>query len=308
MEPPLTTKVTSLRLHEKIMKNYVVKSALNEQQLKGRVNDGFPKIEIQLFDDFLDMSLTQMMELVLEIKELEIMSIHAPIGSNEFVNIEDICKTDKVHVFNKLFLFCQTVAEYYNRDIYLVMHTNYSLETFKSNNQLKELEDSVSKIINIFPNVILCIENLVPIYLQKGGLKESDNYRFEVVEIVKHLRETLKTDRIFTVLDTAHAIISMNFSKQTARKPFYSLADYFEANKPYLKIIHIANSLNLGLCKGEHGVLLDSDKKEDLIRAKEIKNCLNTYAKDALFVIEVTEPNYAEIEHAKKTIKALEIE
>lgn len=289
------------------LKNYIVKSALDFGQLKARVDEGYNRMEIQLFDDFVDKSIEEMMFLITGISGLDIVNIHAPIGSNKFVNIEDMSNPDRAPVFNKLFELCQRVSYHYNRPTFLVMHSNYSLADFKEKNQLIDLEKSVLKLLSDFPDVVLAIENLVPIYKQDGAIREGNNYLFGTVDIVKHLRDELQTDRIFTVLDTAHAMISINYLNEIGYDKPISLIKYFKENQNYLKIIHLGNAFHLGLCKDEHGVLFSKDSPDDLSKLKEINDGILTYAKEASLVIEVTEPDYLKIEHVKKTIEALEI-
>lgn len=289
------------------MKNYIIKSALDFDQLKARVDAGYNRIELQLFDDFVDKSIEEMMFIITGIYGLDIVNIHAPIGSNKFSNIEDLNDLERMPVFNKLFQLCQMVSHYYNHPVSLVMHTDYSFLDFKETGRLLVLEQNILNLLNSCPDVNLAIENLVPIYNQGGKLKECDNYLFDTVEIVKHLRNELKTNRVFTVLDTAHAIISINYLHKSGRNKSISMIEYFKQNKDCLKIIHLANSFELGLCKDEHGVLFDKDRPDDMAKLKEIYEGINTYTNNVSLVIEVTEPNYLKIEHAIKTIEAFEM-
>src|SRR4051794_31701199 len=87
------------------------KSAPTKSNLETKINLGFKDIEIQLLGDFLDKENEYFLDQVLSVNDINIRSIHTPLGMGRDSNIEDLHTKKGQFILDKTFQFAQAFAE-----------------------------------------------------------------------------------------------------------------------------------------------------------------------------------------------------
>lgn len=193
--------------------------------------------------------------------------VHTPLIKTEsWAVLETVTLENSVFTpYRKLLKQSFKIAEHFgklnNKMVIVVVHCDYSLEKIESLfGGLKELEKMVYKFLDKYPHTILAIENTTPFYKSlTRRITFKNSFSFENVEMARHLSLKLGTDRVGTVLDTCHCLMSQRFYENV--KQFHkdnemdlSLESFFKTNEPYIKLIHLADCQNYGLGKKEHGI------------------------------------------------------
>lgn len=283
------------------------KSSMSHDQIKSKLNIGCDGIEIQLLGELVDpltnkyTSINQAFDLK-QYKDYPIKVIHSPIVSGDLdFNLEQINNlNDRILFYN----ICE-LAEYFgklqNQDILIVIHSEMSLKELKIIGILNLIIPVLDTVLKLFPHIKIAIENTTPAHTKNGMLKLSNNFNGENVELVKYIKDKICTDRIGTVLDTCHAMISNKYMNSTY--PYntfdinYDLRRFFEINKDEIFLIHLANAIGNG--DGEnHGTIFENEK--------ECFNILDLYKEfnyKCPITLEVQEKDYL-INNNYKHIKA----
>ena len=184
------------------------------------------------------------------------------------------------------------------------VHSEMNLSNLQSLNIWVNIVKYVGEILNKYPYTSLCIENVSPIRCtQKENIALCDNFLFDNVEIVKELRKELNTTRIYTVLDTCHAMLTEKYLKSIyfalgKTCPDYSLNRFFMENKDYIGLIHLSDYKGNGYDKGNHGIPFNDFTKGKL---NYILWLYQKYEYTCPITLEVCEKDYLVCDGYKKT-------
>lgn len=279
------------------------KSVINEGDLRGKsIING--NIEIQLFREFdCRVSIDELYKRTISIPDIRVLAVHSPIIDGEDVNVEFINNTDDYRRIMSTIALANKLAEYYNERVKVIIHSALESELFiKLPSVYNDILAFFSKALVRYPLVDFCIENVVPMKIsRKGNIYLRNNYLFDGVNLVKRLNGYFKTDRFGTVLDTCHAIVSIRGLKNYFKgypdiAESFTLEEYFKENKDCIKLVHLANVVDLGYNKGTHGVLF---KDEDMPLMDEIMDLYKKYEYDCDITIEILEEDYVKNENYK---------
>lgn len=243
----------------------LAKAALEHKAIQTKLNIGCDGIEIQLLGELLekdangewkDLSDVFCLE---EFKDYPIRVVHSPlIPKKDSVLIEYILNPDNHKLFKNIFSIADYFGKVQNVKIGIVFHA----ETFKS--YLEEigawnnLVSGIHEMLETFQNVYLLIENVIPArnFDNVAEVHLTNNCLFDNVEMIKALREELGTDRIYTVLDTCHQMMTEMYISSL----FNAFGDFEESdlcmetfirrNAPYLGLMHVCNMAGNGLSRG----------------------------------------------------------
>ena len=108
-----------------------------------------------------------------------------------------------------------------------------------------------------------------------------NNFAFDNVDMVDRMRHILKTDRIGTCLDTCHMMLTQKYIRGLYEMvgdiavPDLSTRKFFEMNKPFLKLIHLADMTGSGYGKGRHGIPFYKETEGKLKGIMDIYNSNN---------------------------------
>ena len=249
---------------------FYAKSALREEQLIVKKRLGCDGIEVQLLGELIVDSKQGVYRYPREAFDLNYLSkypvhvVHAPlIPGKDDVPVEVLCDNKDMDLLHHIFYIANSFGNLQKRKVIVVLHS----ESYYG--RLVELGDAwsrmcltLSTLLNYYPYTEVAIENMSPTRgIGKGReLHLSNNFAFDNVEMVRILREELKTDRIGTCLDTCHAMISQKYIThlydfvEEVPAPNLSMRNYFERNYPYLKLVHLCDMRGSGQGRGRHGI------------------------------------------------------
>lgn len=283
----------------------LAKAALNHEQIKTKINIGCDGIEIQLLDEMLDKNDSRSWLDVHNVFNLEefktypIKVIHTPIiKGKDDVLLEHITNVRDYKIIYNSFDIANYFGKIQNIKVGVVCHSETNKKQLENiGNIWEELKKRVNELLLQFPYTELLIENMVPLRdIENCPIIElSNNYLFDNVEMVQSLRSNLKTDRIGTVFDTCHQMITKKYvdvlydAIGDIRKPDISMETYLRKNSPYIKIIHIADMNGSGYGRGKHGIAFDESTYWKL---KNILQLVDRYAKNCTLTLEVAENSY----------------
>ena len=288
------------------MLKIVGKCIHEETQLRNSVRDGFTSIELQLFSDFLTQTNEEVFKLVTSIEGLHVSSIHSPLLTDCELEIEDIADSNTRYPLLKTFYLADMLGEHFGMMMPVVVHATSNItDLMRKKDTLYTIGREIDIALQLFPHLEICIENTIPV-ISKGDRYETKNsFLYDTVEICKFLRNHLKTDRIYTVLDTCHALTSIRFMKETqnyTNMSAVSLEEFFRQNGELTRIIHLNNVIDLGLKPGQHSVTFLPNSVDDTILLKHITDYIQTYTPQAECVLEVNEEEYLINSNANKLL------
>lgn len=288
------------------MINITGKAIPEKVQLENCVRDGFSAIELQLYGDFVEKSNEEIIDLVKSVEGLSIHSVHSPILQSRELEIEDLGDSNTIFPILKTFYLADLLSGIYKMSMPVVVHATSNMESLLvKKDLLYRIVRELDIALNLFPNIQVCIENTIPV-ISKGDRYETKNsFLYDTVEICKFLRNQLKSDRIFTVLDTCHAMTSIRFMKETQNYTNTSTAtieDFFIENGEYARIIHLNNVIEMGLKKGQHSTPFLPNNVEDNILLKHITDHIIKYTPNATCVLELNEEEYVVNSNANKLL------
>lgn len=275
----------------------VAKSCPEIEELYDRVKKGFKTIEIQLFDHHIEND--DELQKIIQCSKSEffdVATVHAPLSLNNNYQLIDFFDLSNP-VYRRVMEYTQTLAEYYNRKISVVFHTE--LQT----GHVKRLPAYYSVLVHNLRNAIIkyplvsySIENVTPTSAGTdtycaGAYKEN-------VDLCKMLREDVNKDYFFTTLDTCHAITALRVAELMTeygyKAPLATLEDFFAVNMLYCNNIHLASVKDLGYVKGTHGIAMNSDDDAELLQ--ECVSLIQNYFSDNIQItLEVMEPDYFDV-------------
>ena len=288
------------------------KSTFDEAQLSDKKYIGCDGIEIQLFDELIankKMGLYRKYKEVIDVRDFvrryDIDIIHSPLVQGD-VLLEALVDSKDGVLLTEIFDLAQEVAELSNKDIGVVIHSESYYEKLEDEDKWRDIVTWVGTILSYHPNTYLLIENVSPFRdINKGHFpRVSNNFGFDNVEMVSALRRDTGISRIYTCLDTAHALISIQcidswYKFMNDLKPYkVTMEDYFEKNKDVIGLIHLASIHQSGYGAGKHGILFREDEYDDLCA---ILNLYKKYGYSCPITIEVTEIDYSDSQNYKTT-------
>lgn len=287
--------------------NILIKSIIDYNDNLKQLNHSFnlnPRIEIQLLKDFAtpNWRTDSFYEFLKNNPTARIDYLHTPLNGTEEIDLIDIYDDEIFEVFNQTFRFASEIQAYTQQQITVVCHYSGSFKRLSSNEcMLSNFVLRFARLIHEYPNIRVAIENVIPITCL--GETREGGFLTDNVELVKFLRKTLNIeDRLFTVLDTCHAIVTDRVMTRCGL-PSTPLKMFFEANQETIALIHLANVRNLGFGKFEHGVGFTSP--EDKILLEEIEELYQLYGNNCDVTIEVHEHDYLNRHEYSATFNAL---
>lgn len=268
-----------------------IKSAINKNQLEHRKNIN-ENVELQLLNEISknEMTIEEVYENIKEVG-LNVEVVHTPLVNSDDVNLIDVLKESKYNLFLKSCLLADYIGEKEDKKVMVVIHNSNSLEDFRMTNTLEKITNIIKVILEICPNIKILIENVIPITIPNGNVYGKSAFLGENPKLINYLKETIGfSDRLGTVLDTAHAMMSIKFLKLCGVN--ITLNDFFDWNKDDVMLIHLANIKEYGYKRGEHGCGFYSHNEEDMILLKEIYDLYKRYNYSCPITLEVYEDDY----------------
>ena len=197
------------------------KSAFKEKDMDVKVDIGCDGIEIQLLGELVNRESGKYFQ-AQKVFDLEkfidypITVIHCPLlwhfGLSD-VNIESFATND-FELLNQVCYIANYFGKLHSKQIIVVIHSEMSMENMNVIGILKRIESVIQYMLSQYPYIEMAIENVTPLRKVYGGeIHLCNNFSFDNVELVAHLREKLCTDRIGTCLDTCHAMITDRYMK-----------------------------------------------------------------------------------------------
>lgn len=255
------------------------KSALNKEQLDRKVEIGCDGIEIQLLSELVDgeigkyKSAEEAFDLP-SFKDYDVRVIHAPILSfygMADVTLEDFVDDD-IFLFEQVFKIAEYFGEVNNRMTDIVVHSESTVEIMESiGNTWSRATIYIGYLLFKYPHTRLLIENVTPNRGTLDKLTLTNNFLFDNIDMAKRLRKDLCTNRIGTVLDVCHALISMKYigamcDMLEIPRPDMSLESYMIKHQPTISLIHFAGMKGSGYGRGAHGTVPTEDLNHTFVQ------------------------------------------
>lgn len=281
------------------------KSALRVDNMQCKVGLGCDGIEIQLLSELLtdEQHVYRSVEELFNLSDFDsfrVAVVHSPICAElcGYTSIENVCNEIDYKLLDETCKLANYFGEKQKETVTVIFHSGLNA-WFLNGVGIEHitLEKYLTKVLNEYHYVRIAIENVVPIrgYIN-NRLYLANNFEFESVEIVKHLRSVLGTDRIGTVLDTCHAALAEKYVRALYREAGWldrmedlTLDAFFRANKDVCFLIHLSDVKMSGLQKGEHGIPFYESTKD---RCYRLLDLYNTYKYTCPITLEVSETNY----------------
>ena len=272
----------------------IAKSAPYFNELNDKKNKGAEYVEIQLLKNNI-MGLEENHVNIIE-SELNVLGVHPPMGIEN--NIESLACGKNIDEISYCYVLADYISKSLNHRVYVVCHCELSLDQLNKWGMFDNIITRFDKILNKYPNIDINLENTMKLDPKKDSYRFRNAYFEEPFYICEELRKRLKTDRIGLVLDTCHALANIEaqnsfYGVQLGKKE--TIEDYFNLYKPYLKVIHLANSRNYGfgsdiLEENGHGVGFYTDEEIDVL--KNLINNIQRIEFNDNLVLEIAEENY----------------
>lgn len=290
------------------------KSALTHDQIKTKLDIGCDGIEIQLLGELLGpedshhwLNASECFNLS-EFTGYPIRVIHAPLipGHGDTLIERLVDDLDRKLLVN-IFAIADFLGKANNVVIPIVMHSETYWEYLQDiGNSWSRLLFYVDDLLERFTNTELLIENVSPLRgIGRGkDLHLANNCMFDNVDLVQKLRLELQTDRIGTVLDTCHQMLTEKYigllydAVGDVAKLDLSLETYFYMNAQYLKLMHVCDMVGSGYGKGRHGVPFTDDTYDKLAN---ILTLHEKYCPNVPMTLEVEETDFSVCDGYRKT-------
>lgn len=296
------------------------KASLTRNQCEIKKTIGCDGIEIQLLDELFGNNYGEINKIsevydLGAVEDFNITVVHTPLissncwGPYETVTLENSINTLYRKILKKSFKIAEHYGELNNRKILVVVHCDHSLEdiiTFQGS--LLGIEKMVYDLLDKYPHTVLAIENTTPFYSCKNirQVLFKNGFGFENVQMARHLRLVLKTNRIGTVLDTCHSMMSSQFYNNVkhyhqGQELDFSMESYFKENADTAYLIHLSNCKGLGFGEN-HGVPFINATQEFL----EIISLYDKYNYQCPITLEVREDDYSTCNNYKQDKKLID--
>ena len=285
------------------MKIYA-KAALDRTQIDVKTKIGCDGIEIQLLDEIVDdyRGIYKNIYSVFDLKQFEndnIRAVHVPICKHGVdMTLEQLSDTQD---FMLLYNTCE-LANYYGehqgKRVTVIVHSDISLEFIEGlGDTLHRIEHCINKLLTTFPTIRIGIENSPPFLnvREKTVSHFCNNFGTENVALVQRIKHDISTERVGTVLDTAHAMLAEKYINAIFKEmgdidpPDMSLDRFFRENAQDCFLVHLADILDSGFGPGKHGIPFKETTRD------RCYNVLKLYAKYGYkcpVTLEVEETDY----------------
>lgn len=286
------------------MPEIYAKSTLNVSNAEAKTKIGHDGLEIQLLSELVEddskgiYHTAESVFSLARLKQYPVTVIHAPLYVEGTVyNLENLVTKKRVKLLHEVFHIANYYGMYQDMEVKVVVHTELSYSLMKELGIWDNIVKTVDCMLRMFPYTQLVIEN-VTMLRSVHGLRYSslcNNARFECTEVVRQLREKLQTSRIYTCLDTCHAMMSEREHKLFYANVFnrasedLSLDRYFENFKDTVGLIHLADMKGMGIAETDHGVPFT---EETYGRLDEILSLYKKYKYTCPITLEVREKDY----------------
>ncbi|KSV58758.1 TIM barrel protein [Acetivibrio ethanolgignens] len=296
-----------------------VKAKLDHSQLNAKESIGCDGIELQLLGELAKVSYskysdtTELINLQ-DFSQYKVKVVHAPLyrGGGSLDCELEMLTENNASALKHCFQVANYFGEIQDTDVTLVVHSMEHFKYLKDTCRWGRVVQAVNECLQEFSRVTLAIENASPIRSIENGVPIfSNNVYSSSIEMAKELRCILKTDRVGTVLDVCHALLTDKYvtaihnamADLEYSQPDTSLARYYEMSKETLKLVHLARYTGSGYGKGRHGIAFTDDSYAMLRRI--LATHLH-YAPECPITIEVEENNYLKCDGYRNTKKLLE--
>ena len=250
----------------------ICKSICEPEQLKA-TSEICEFVELQLYhefdnginDDIIDKVFK---DCVANLGTAKVVTVHGPIGKVT-ASIEHATSEKYYPLLEGTVKLAKKFSDFYNERVGVVLHNEISSRYI---DWFDFIYQGIKYVVNIltrtYPMLDIYVENVVPFRYdtQANMFDYHPNGIFDDnVKLVERLNKDVQGCNVYTLLDTAHAMISINaerrmFYNQDVNLPMYNIRDYMERYKDTIKYMHLADGIELGLKKGQHGVAFTQDR------------------------------------------------
>lgn len=276
------------------------KSIIEEKNLRDKRKKGAQHIELHLLlSDVYDKKQVQTQIITLKNSRMKIVTVHSPI--ERICTLEGILSKSGFELLDNTCYLAQKIANYRGKDVNVVIHHELDLEQMMMWDLIDRIGDEINVLLHRYKNVIINVENLMPVCTYKGSMYFANSYVQSQIDICEHLRKYLRTNRIGVVVDTGHILASSRILERLdGYKERLNLEDILINSKEYLNIVHLSNSRGLGFGDG-YGCGFDTDRERERLRF--IIDTLKEIEFNGSLVLEVNELNYLDSVEFEKLFK-----
>lgn len=286
--------------------NFVAKSAPEFHNIKDKLDKGFESIEIQL----LSAPGKQEFDSVIS-TNTDIVSVHTPLyKSGPYLDIElnYLLYPDVKNDFLKTCEFAQNLAEFQNKNIFIVFHNSFSIDDYKLLPLItNELVSFFETVIKKFPSLIFLVENVVP--TSRTDIKKNGCF-IEDVYSIANMFYGYFPEKFGITLDTCHlAITELEYKLLTTNNEKCVEPNYFFRNFSFdyifknfghlIKNVHLNNKIGFGSTFKTHGTPFKEGDEEIIF---SFFDAYFKYNSDALICFEVREDNYLDSVNALNSL------
>lgn len=291
----------------------LAKSAVTVEQMTVKENIGCDGIELQLLEELVVNRSAGSFKKWTDIYSIsdfsghDIRVVHMPLlkGDSDFL-LETMMITTDFYLLCEVVELAQAIAKQQRHTVGVVIHSESCYGKLVDEQIYDKVVDRFYGLLEAYPDVEFYIENVSPLRGSSSGelVHFSNNFAFDNVELVKHLREDLKSRRLYTCLDTCHAMLAEKYVNAIyACAPDLGKVDlclerYFAENQEICGLIHLADARGCGYGRGKHGISFTPETADTLY---EILNAYNKYKYTCPITLEVAEDNYSVCDGYKQT-------
>lgn len=265
------------------------KSIIEEKNLRDKRRKGARHVELHLLiSDVYDKKQIQTQLITLKNSRLKVVSVHSPM--ERICTLEGLLSKSGFDLIDNTCHLAQRISNYRGKDVNVVMHHELDYEQMMMWDLIDRIGDEINVLLHRYKNVIINIENTMPVCMDKGSMYFANSYAQSQINICEHLRKYLRTDRIGVVVDTCHIMASSRILERLGGyKENLNLEDIIINSKEYLNIVHLANGRGLGFGDG-HGCGFETNMEREKLRF--IIDTLKEIEFNGNLVLEVAELNY----------------
>lgn len=282
------------------------KAALTEEQIITKMNIGCDGLEIQLLGELIKDRTCGKYNRALDVFDMDalikypVKAVHAPLvpGKGD-VTLEFLTNSTNITLLDQIFLIAELYGEEWNEMVTVILHSESFYKSLVDvGNQWGRVVSYIGMMLDKYPNTKLVIENVTPLRgIEQGKeLHLSNNWGFDNIKMVQELRKALNINRIFTCLDTCHAMLAEKYIGGLYEivgdvpVPNLSMEEYFRRNAPYLGLIHLCDVKGSGYGKGRHGIPFTN---ETIYKCYDILSLYEKYSLCCPITLEVEETDFA---------------
>lgn len=291
-----------------MLKNIIAKTSVHPKEIEHKLNLGFNQFEIQLLSEE-DYKCDKIFDMF---SEMHIKGIYTPLlNFYEDVLLENISDGGKYYnLFINTCEFAQKAAEYYQENVYIIIHNGLSYSQYKTINPLtNKIVEILNQVKIKYPDIYILVENVVPFLYDNtfvNGFNICDLYK-----TISYFNKLLKLPYLGICFDTCHYMISnlqmdwiINNSQYRNNKkyvnPKITYKDIFSKYGNFIKVVHLNNMIKDGMLPETHGTAFTNNKK-DLFILTEILDAYVKTNSSAYLTLEVREDDYLNVKNLPET-------